>query len=387
LASTQQPPSDLAQNNQQLTLSNPQGIMGLYLQAVQRQHQEEGLNRAMGGIAAAFAPPGEGRYWGHQFDVPQQDPGGIMDQVMRLQQNQYLMQTRAQDLANIPAYAKQIYGDDPTQDQINTTRLLYNSGQLPQAIEQAQGITGTGPKAQQRQTVMNYQKAHPGEQLPDWMTIPDPAQFAIKAKDIQNEKDTGEADASTATFHGQKMLDTITWLQQHPTETAWALHNPGMTAVRAGVANTFGTPSDLSTAANNIQFLKSNQFAEGMKNVKNLRTQNEANRVGESASKLSGNLSSDQIPGELSSLASQTMTVLANAKAKAGLQMTPQEWAAADARYKNDGKKPGDYYAGSTVINVAPPDAAITMLKQNPSMRGDFDAKYGPGSAASVLGS
>jgi hypothetical protein len=362
--------------------------MGLYLQAVQRSHAEDQFNRGLAMIAAANAPPGQAGVWMNSMNGLSQDPSGMMGNIMKLQQYQYEMQTRQQDLANMPGYAKQLYGDDPTQDQINTTRMLYNSGQLPQAIEQAQGITGTGPKALQRQTVMNYQKQNPGQPLPDWMTIADPAQFAIKAKDIQNEKDTAEQDAPTVIYQGNKMSETIQWLQDHPKETAWALHNPmGMASLGAMATNAVGAPSDTATALTNIAYLKNNMFAEGMKGTKNLRTQNEANRVGDAASRLSSTLSADQIPGELSSLQSQTTQVLANAKARAGLQLTPQEWAAASPIYKTDGKKPGDYYAGSTVINVAPPDAAIGMLKQNPSMRGDFDAKYGPGSAARVLGS
>lgn len=42
--------------------------------------------------------------------------------------------------------------------------------------------------------------------------------------------------------------------------------------------------------------------------------------------------------------------------------------------------------AGESVVQPSIPQGAIDKLKANPAMRGAFDAKYGAGSAAKVLG-
>lgn len=41
---------------------------------------------------------------------------------------------------------------------------------------------------------------------------------------------------------------------------------------------------------------------------------------------------------------------------------------------------------GGAQAAPAPPEGAISMLRGNPSLRGDFDAKYGPGAADRILG-
>jgi hypothetical protein len=182
--------------------------MGLYLQAVQRQHAEEGLNRAMGGIAAAFAPPGQAGVWMHSMDNMSQDPTGMMGNIMKLQQYQYEQQIRQQDLANMPGYAKQIYGDNPTPEQIATTRMLYNSGQLPQAIEQSQGITGTGPKANMRLAGQAWDRDHPGQPRPAYMTGA-PDEYAIQSKDITDAQTAFPTLSTQLDFTHQKVQDVL----------------------------------------------------------------------------------------------------------------------------------------------------------------------------------
>jgi hypothetical protein len=347
LASNRQSPSDLAQNNQQLT--NPTGIMGLYLQAVQRQHAEEGLNRAMGGIAAAFAPPGQQAMWGRQFDVPQQDPAGIMGNIMALQQNQMAMQGRQQMLNNLPQIAKDM-GITPAQAQ---AEYLADPQGFMSAVLTSQGL-GAGANTamgQMKAAQRAWQANHPNEPLP-W-DPGDPESYrayaatnAMDKKNTQEQVNAGLEEAPDAIRSNQNMRDKLQWLNDHPAATQAALKNQlGLVSLQgwAGIGD-----QDKAQALNIINYLKSNLYAGEFKNTKNIRSQAEATNLGNSASMLgSGTLPPEQATGEISRLLTDANTNLANSKARGGQTLTPQEWAAANPLYKDKGK----FAAGATVQN------------------------------------
>jgi hypothetical protein len=322
--------------------------MGLYLQAVQRAHAEDTFNRGLSMIAAANAPPGQAGVWMHSMDNLSQDPTGMMGNIMKLQQYQYEQQGRQQMMNNLPQIAKDM-GITPAQAQ---AEYLADQQGFMSAVLTSQGL-GAGANTamgQMKAAQRAWQANHPNEPLP-W-DPGDPESYrayaatnAMDKKNTQEQVNAGIEEAPDAIRSNQNMVEKLDWLNKHQAAAQFALTHPWAAGAEGytGMGN-----QDNATAANIIQYLKSNQYAGEFKNTKNIRSQTEASTLGNSASMLSsGTMPPDQAMGEIKRLLNDAQTNLANSKARGGQTLTPQEWAAANPLYKDKGK----FAAGATVQN------------------------------------
>jgi hypothetical protein len=324
---------------------------------LQMYNRNQAYNQLFGGInqMAAGLYPGRSRGLGGGGGgggaAGGQDPGAVMESIMRLQQyNQG--QAQAKYLWDNAEAIGKPYG--MSGDQVRTLQM---TGELPQVLGMQAGVGNPAYAAQLRAeraltTAGKPIPWTPGD--PDSHAAYQAAQVA-ESKNTQAQIDAGREDAPVAVPAAQRQVDAFKWLDDHPEATAYAIEHPTATSFQAGLANwglgNSQKEQDAATAQSYLTQAGSGLFAGEFKGTRNLRNLTEANKLAGSTSRiLSSGMPADQAAIEIKTQLANANRILANAKAQGGGQLTPAEWAAADALYKTGGK----YNAGATQMKTTP---------------------------------
>ena len=188
----------------------------------------------------------------------------------------------------------------------------------------------------------------------------------------------------------QKIEENVEWLADpaHKAAVLEALRAPDFetTGQKGRFANWLHiVGKDTQDAKRRLDLLKNEGFTSEFKNTKNIRSNTEANRIGAAFSGLfSPTITDDAATEELNRLTDMVHDGRANVKAAAGQKI--------ESKYSNANIDPDYLDSSSPLFNGAtreydvPTSAQVDKLKSNPSLAGDFDKKFGPGSSKRFLG-
>jgi hypothetical protein len=155
----------------------------MMLQMYNRDRAEQGFYRGLALMGAGMYPGRNPQ--ANAMMIPQsQDPGSLMSQIAGLQKYQAEQETRQALWNRLPQIAKD---NDLTLDQAKEIFLTDPEGLTKLTLQQA-GY-GTGPLAQQKFDVRNWQKQHPDEPIPPYMSG-NIASYGATAKDVATEQNS-----------------------------------------------------------------------------------------------------------------------------------------------------------------------------------------------------
>jgi hypothetical protein len=338
--------------------------MQLYSQVLQRSQANEMFNRGLGGLTAAFSPLSQRASLMHEWDNMGADPNALMNSVMSIQNYNYQQQQRQALAAAAPGLAKQLYGDNPTPEQLQMAQGLIASGKFGDIETNLVG----GADLDQRQYQAAVRNGTFQGTYTDWRN-----QGATKAA-VGTEAGKNKLDAID-TFPSldpqyKTAEDTVEWLQAHPDATVnavkWGAAANGRVGQMLGGLGVLD--QDTKDARAKIDQLNDENFRAGLANVKNVRSQSEANKVGGSVSSLDKPANSpDMIKTELGRLSNVVHGARGNLMAAAGKAVPYKYNGLVDPTYLNP---------SSLVYNGA------AMEKPDTSIKSPADvAKLPPGRA------
>ena len=274
-----------------------------------------------------------------------------MNSIMAIQNFQRQQQQYQQIQGAAPGLAKQLYGDNPTPEQMQMAQGLIASGKfgdietnlvggadLDQRQYQAAVRNGT---FQGTYTDWRNQGAATGKQLADYTTEKGNAISTFPDLDKQYEK--AEQDAE--------------YLANNPEATVKAVKDwgtltkgyPGALAVKYGWVD-----QATANARAKLDELKNEQFTQGLRDTKNVRSVTEANKIGASMTAIDNpQVSPDFIKGEANRIMTTAQAARGNLMAAAGRQLPYKYNGLVDQSYLN---KTSPLYNGAT---MEVPDTSI----------------------------
>jgi alkylhydroperoxidase/carboxymuconolactone decarboxylase family protein YurZ len=385
------PDPNLAPMQQQLAQPN---LGQMLVQMQQRQQSNEMFNRGMAGVIAGFGRPWNRRNAAELAGVGSTpDPSSTFQNLMTLQGYQQQQQARQDFLASLPDMVEKfkaqginvtaqelaaggqpmlqdlikfgMQANAPTEAAKNAEAAAKayraaNPGATDSEIAQVKSDILAGAVGPQdpattawRSAVRIFHQNNPNQPLPPEMK--DPVTFAgfktqegktaALAADEKSTAATGFADVSP-TY--DLLKKNIAFLKANREATIAAIRNPNLSSGMLGqMVGGYLVGQEALDARNILNTFGNQQFRAGMQNTKNVRTQQEANKIGGSMTSLDNRTNSDKaITDELDRLDTTTTQSYASLKAAAGQPLTAEEKAAADKIYLDPASPYYNYGAG-----------------------------------------
>jgi hypothetical protein len=353
----------LAQGPQPTQQQQPD-LMSLYAQLYQRQQASEMFNRGLGGLTAAFSPLSQRNALMHEWDNMGGDPNALMNGIMSLQNFNYQQQQRQALAAAAPGLAKQLYGNNPTPEQLQMAQGLIASGQFGQIETSMVGGTDLDQRQYIQEQRANQQAGQPTVDFATWKA----QHAAASAAGTKTAEDyAAEKSGAISTFPGldrqyEKAEQDAEYLANNPDATVKAVRDwPSLTKGFSGQAAVKMGLVDQATADARAKLdeLKDEQFTAGLRDTKNVRSLTEANKIGSSMTAIDNpQASPDFIKGEANRIRDTAQAARGNLIAAAGRQVPGKYSSLVDPGYL-DKKSP--LYNGAT---MQAPDTSIKSPAQ-----------------------
>ena len=354
----------------------------------QRQQASENFNRGLGLFAASAYPGRRPDIIMNAMNAPQQDPGEMFGNLMKLQMFGQQQQRYNDLVSNSDAYAKS-FGVDPNMFRATITAAgPQGAGDVLGKIAEAQmGITGSQTDKEYRQAVRNVQMANPGAPLPP--ELQSEAGFVQKQGAAVTTADAAAKEklAAKTEFDGMDkqysaVEQNVDWLNDpgHRDAVVQAIKQPELfTSGQTGKwlsGTAVGVSQDVLDAKSKLDQLHNQLYATSFSGKNQQLAAVEAQRLGNAYTNLvSPTLSAGGIGDELDRLQQQTYASHANIFASAGQVIPAKYHGLADSQYLN----PSDpLYNGAKEENVpdlskmsdADADAAVAKLSSGQTFIG-----------------
>jgi hypothetical protein len=331
---------------------SPPDLTQMYMALAQRSQANEQFNRGLAGLTAAFSPMSQRNSVAHEWDNMTQDPGALFSNIMALQNNQYQQQQRQALAAAAPGLAKQL---NPTNPDLAQAQAIIASGKYGDIETSLVGGTDLDQRQYLQEQRGNQQAGQPTVDFATWKAQHATA-AAVGTDAAKNKLDAIDTFPSLDPQY-KTAEDTVGWLNAHPDATIKAVQWGSAANGRVGQAlGGLGVlDQDTKDARAKIDQLNNENFRAGLANVKNVRSQSEANKVGGAVSSLDqpGN-SPEMIKGELGRLTGVIQGARGNLMGAAGKAIP----------YKYNGLVDPTYFSPSSpVYNGATMEVPDTSIK------------------------
>jgi hypothetical protein len=253
----------------------PPDLGSMFVQLMQHQQANEQFNRGMGMLAAGFANPRDRATMIDAMSGQSGDAGGLMGNLMRLQQFSVQQQRMADMQKNLPAIA------DAMGLPLSAVQTMYASnpetfGSEIAKIQEAQmGLTGDPVQRELSQSRREWMKENPGKTEADMIAakpeLAGPVEFQAgrTAATTEAASRTKDLSADKANFAPAKSA-----YDQMIADSEALLKNPGLNDIVGGWANqhkTDQTPGLASTTQGALSLynkIMGNQYAAGVQDFK-----------------------------------------------------------------------------------------------------------------------
>jgi hypothetical protein len=227
--------------------TSPADLVSMYVQLAQHQQASETFNRSLGLLAASAYPGRRPDIIMRAMEGQGQDAGGMIGNIIKLQEFNQQQQAYQAQMAAVPALAQQLYGDQ-SQESLMKARALVGSGQFGAIEANLAGVGGSPAWQAQKKAELALTQA--GKPIP-W-TPGDPDSY--NAFKIRTDKDAADKqkdlDADTANF--QPALDAYDNMIKDAHTLIDPTKTPGLDDIVGGKVNSMKT-KDTPLLANTTQ--------------------------------------------------------------------------------------------------------------------------------------